>query len=423
MAGLFRRLFGLTTRQPTAEVRSSGYDRLLTMAYAGNGLNLTAGISEETALSVSAVYAAVDRISSSLASVPFNVYERAGDGRRLARDNDQFYLVHTQPSPLYTSYQFRKILISHALLWGNGYALLVRDTVTTRPKEYRILHPSQVTDIKAEQGELFYFIDGMRDPVPHYDILHITASGQLLKKDNYFGKSPIRLHAETIGAAKERNTYQATAIRNGGFLSGVMKFAQSLKPEQKEAIRESWRNKHGGAGNAGSMLILDNGVDYQQLTMNPEDAQLVETLKFSVEDIARIYGIPPHMIGHLERSTNNNIEHQAIEYVQYCLMPWATLIEQVFDSRIFRIAEKTAGRFYTKLELNALMRGDVTARKEYYMAMLDRGVFDIDEVRALEDMNPVENGKMRLVQGNMIPLGKIDEHYEKMNNGSADTQP
>jgi HK97 family phage portal protein len=125
------------------------------------------------------------------------------------------------------------------------------------------------------------------------------------------------------------------------------------------------------------------------------------------------------MIGHLERSTNNNIEHQAIEYVQYCLMPWAIMMEQAFDSRVFRVSEKESGQYYTKLELNALMRGDVTARKEFYRMMLDRGVFSINEVRRFEDMNDTAGGDIRLVQANMIPLNLIENQYKDTENGDS----
>jgi HK97 family phage portal protein len=414
MANWFTRLLGIETLQ--AEQRSTGYDRLRTLALSANGLDLSVGISEETALAVSAVYASVDRISSSLASVPFNLYERQSNGdRRLAREHDQFRLVHTAPSQMYTSFAFRKTLMSYALLYGNGYAMLKRDPVTQRPVEYQLLHPCKVLKIEEVDRELYYFVEGQKLPIPFYDMIHIAAMGS----DGYTGKSPIRVHAETIGAAKSRNTYSASTMKNGGFLSGIIKYANALKPEQKEAIREGFQQKHAGSGNAGSTMILDYGMEYQPLTMSAADVQLIETMKFTVEDIARIYGIPPHMIGHLERSTNNNIEHQAIEYVQYCLMPWAIMMEQAFDSRVFRVSEKESGQYYTKLELNALMRGDVTARKEFYRMMLDRGVFSINEVRRFEDMNDTAGGDIRLVQANMIPLNLIENQYKETENGDS----
>lgn len=421
MPNWFSRLFRIDSGQPKQE-RSSGYDRLLTLALNGNGLHLSEGVSEDTALSVSSVYAAVDRISSSLASVPFNVYERTNEGRRLARDNDQFYLVHTSPAAAQTSFQYRKILFTHALLWGNGFAVLQRDPGSTRPTEYRIVHPCDVSDVKMVDGLLFYFIKGYREPLPFYDVIHVAAFGQGTGANPYLGKSPIRVHAETIGAAKARAVYGAAIMKNGGFMSGIVKSSGPLTPQQKSDIRDGFNNRHAGAGNAGSTAILEYGLDYQQIAMSPEDVQMIEAMKFSVEDIARIYGIPPHMIGHLERSTNNNIEHQGIEYVQYCLSPWATAFEQAHDQRIFRQAERRAGQFYTKLELNALMRGDVAARREFYRLLLDRGVFDINEVRALEDLNPVPGGELRLVQANMIPLSQIETFYNQKSVGNGNPQ-
>jgi HK97 family phage portal protein len=415
MAGWLTRLFWKDTKQP--EQRSTGYDRLLALSIGGTS-SPGDGISESTALSVSAVYAAVDKISSSLASIPFNVFERQNDGgRRVAVDNDQYNLVHKMPSPYLTSFQFRKTLLTHVLLWGNGYIYLIRDKNTTRPIEYKIINPLDVSDIKMIDGELMYYIHD-RGPVPFYDIIHITGLGTGVGPNEYFGKSPIRLHAETVGAARYRQIYGHASMKNGGMMSGLIKAPGALTPEQKQNLRQSFIDRHSGPQNAGSTAILEYGLEYMQLAMNPADVQLIETMKFGVEDIARIYGIPPHMIGHLEQSTNNNIEHQAIEYVQYCLMPWATAIEQAFDCRIFRVKEKEAGRYFVKLGLNALLRGDVQGRGEYYRLMLDRGIFSINEVRALEEMNAVEGGDIRLVQANMMTIENIKEN--KFNNGTTE---
>lgn len=367
--------------------------------------NYKIGVKEETALAVSAVYSAVDRISSALASVPVNIYERKGRGREKATNYDQFFLIHTSPNIKYNSYQFRKTLFVHALLWGNGYVRIHRDT-STRPKYYEIIHPSLVIDIKDVDDRLYYHIQGLKDPIPYWDMIHITG----MSMDGYMGKSPIRIHAESIGAALARNQYSAKVMENGGFLSGVIKTPGVLKPEQKQSIKDSWQDRHSGASNAGTVAVLDAGVEFQPLGMSPSDVQLIETLKFTVEDIARIYGIPQHMVGSLDRSTNNNIEHQGIEFVQYCLMPWAVAFETALDTKIHRVDDR--GRYYTKLELNALLRGDINTRKEYYKDMLDRGVFSIDDVRELEDMNPVDGGNTRMVMANMIPLDKVNDFYQ-----------
>lgn len=363
------------------------------------------GVKEETALAVSAVFAAVDRISSSLASIPLNIYEQRGDTRIKAVDYDQYYLLHTAPNIKYNSFQFRKTLFSHALLWGNGYVRIHRDQ-NARPKYYEIILPSHVTDIKDVDDRLYYHIQGVAEPIPYYDMIHITG----MSLDGYMGKSPVRIHAESLGAALARNQYSASVMENGGFMSGIIKSAGQLKPEQKEGLRNSFMDRHTGAKNAGSIAVLEYGLEYQQLGMSPKDVQLIEAMKFTVEDVARIYGIPQHMIGNLDRSTNNNIEHQGIEYVQYCLMPWAVAFETAVDSRIHRIFDR--GRYYTKLELNALLRGDINSRKEFYKDMLDRGVFSINDVLGLEDMNPVAGGDTRMVMANMMPLDKVNDFYQ-----------
>jgi HK97 family phage portal protein len=404
---------------PQMEARSA-YDRIADWAILVNAgiKNYKAGISEETALSITAVYAAVDRISSSLASIPFNIYQRLPDGtRRLARNYDQFYLVHTRPHNLYTSFNFRKTLIASMLLHGNGYALLQRDPATTRPIGYKLIPPRKVVEIKEVEEELYYFIEGMDLPVPYYDMIHIST----MSMDGYQGKSPIRIHAEMLGAAKARNDYSAAVMENGGFMSGIIKTPGVLKPEQKEAIKQGWQGNYGGATNAGKVAVLDAGVDFQQLAMSPTDVQMIEMMKFTVEDIARIYGIPPHMIGDLERSTNNNIEQQSIEFVQYCLMPIAKQIEEAFDSKITKIQERQTGEYYVKLELNALLRGDLNARKEWYTQLLQFGVLSVNEVRQLEDYNGIgPDGDIHMVQANMMPLDQVENFYQsKATNGQA----
>lgn len=419
MANWLTRLFQAPRQDlPVVEARSA-YDRIADWAILVNSgiRNYKAGISEETALSISAVYAAVDRISSTLAAIPFNIYQRLPDGnRRLAREYDQFYLLHTRPHNLYTSFNFRKTLITSMLLHGNGYAMLMRDPVTTRPIGYKLIEPGRVQEIKEFEDDLYYFIEGFEQPVPYYDMVHICT----MSMDGYKGKSPIRTHAEMLGAAKARNEYSASVMENGGFLSGILKTPGVLKPEQKEAIRASWQDRHGGASKAGKIAVLDAGVDFQQLAMSPTDVQLIEMMKFSVTDIARIYGIPPHMIADLERSTNNNIEQQSIEFVQYCLMPIAKQMEEAFDSKVLRINERQEGTYYVKLELNALLRGDLNARKEWYTQLLQFGVLSVNEVRRLEDYNTIgPDGDIHMVQANMIPLDKVEDFYQSKTDTNA----
>jgi HK97 family phage portal protein len=396
-------------KKPTEE-RSVGYDRILDLIR-GGVVDYAAGVNEDTALAISAVYAAVDRISNSLASIPCNVYERTSEGKRVATNHDQYFLWHSEPSDILTSFQLRKALFAWCLLRGNGYARINR--TGGRPSAYEFVHPKDVIDIVEVEGELFYIIAG--EAVSASDMVHIST----LSKNGYFGLSPIQIHAQAIGAALKRNIHSNKAMENGSTLSGVLKYPHGLKPEQKEALRESWRARHGGVDNSGSVPILEYGVEFQALSMTPADIQLIEVLKFTVEDIARIYGIPPHMIGHLERSTNNNINQQSVEYVQYCLTPWAVQFEQELNRKIFRPNEKK--RYYIKLGLNALLRGDIDARREFYRLLLDRGVFSINEVRELEDMNKVEGGDLRMLQSSMIPLSMIEGHYNKMNeNGNAE---
>lgn len=372
-------------------------------------------VKEDTSLTVSAVYACVDRISSSLASVPFNIYERTADGRRLARNYDQYRLLHSSPSPGITSYQFRRQLIAHALLWGNGYAYMERNASSTRPASYRIIHPADVQEILMEEGEPYYKIKDFPEPVPYWDIIHITA----LTTDGIMGKSPIQLHRDTIGAALGRSEYADSIMANGGYVSAVIESDAVIPDNVKQGLKDSWTSQYGGSANAGKVAILDRGLKLRPMSMPLTDQQYIESQKFGVEEIARIFGVPLHLIGSLDRATFSNIEQQSIEFVQNCLRPWAVNIEQAFDSKIFRILERDEMRFYTKFELNGLLRGDLNARKEYYSTMIQFGVMSINEVRALEEMNNIAEGDRYFVQANMIPLDMAGEQYTNNGNGDA----
>jgi HK97 family phage portal protein len=175
-----------------------------------------------------------------------------------------------------------------------------------------------------------YDIEGYYRPLLWNEVIHIRA----LSTGDYWSKSPLRVHAETISAALSRNEYSASMMRNGGFIKGIIKVPTWLEDKQSKAIRESWGNLYGGVLNAGKTPVLEGGTEFQNISIDPADAQMVETMNFTVEELARIYLIPPHKVGHLSKSSFSNIEQQSIEYVQDCLTPWAVRFEQALDLKI-----------------------------------------------------------------------------------------
>jgi len=180
-------------------------------------------------------------------------------------------------------------------------------------------------------------------------------------------------------------------------------------------LKNTWKKEHRGAGNNGGIAVLEPGQRFKTVSIPPEDAQFLESRKFSVVEQARWYGVPPHKIGELERSTNNNIEAQNIEYVTDCLMRWAVRLEQEVNAKLLR------GNYYNKINFSSLLRGDLQTRQEYYKTMMDRGVYSINDVLALEDRNPVEGGDLRLVQMNMVSLDFANQNRNTIQQkGNAD---
>jgi HK97 family phage portal protein len=399
-----------------SEERSLSLPSALTKLIEGSGQRRT--VTEDSAMGLSVVYAIIDQISSSLASLPLNPYISVGNSRNVDKNHDQYQLLKRYPGYGLTPFEWKKQMLVHALGWGNGLSEIVRDSETGRPLGYKIIHPSMVKSVEVVKNMPVYDIEGYDRPLLWNEVIHIRA----LSTGDYWSKSPLRVHAETISAALSRNEYSASMMRNGGFIKGIIKVPTWLEDKQSKAIRESWGNLYGGVLNAGKTPVLEGGTEFQNISIDPADAQMVETMNFTVEELARIYLIPPHKVGHLSKSSFSNIEQQSIEYVQDCLTPWAVRFEQALDLKIYRVRETD---HFTKFELNALMRGDIAARTAFYVQMLSHSVYSPNEVRQLEDSNPVEGGDVRFVASNLIDLKYFEDFSKKLANeetGSANTQ-
>ena len=398
------------------EERSLSLPSALTKLVEGQGYKKK--VTEDSAFGLSVVYAIIDQISSSLASLPLNPYMTDGSGRTVDKNHDQYKLLKRYPGYGLSPFEWKKQMLVHALGWGNGLSEIVRDPTTSRPLGYKIIHPSMVKSVEVVDGMPLYDIEGYAKPLLWQNVIHVRA----MSSGEYWSKSPLRVHAETISAALSRNEYSASMMRNGGFIKGIIKVPTWLEDKQSKAIRDSWGNLYGGVQNAGKTPVLEGGTEFQNVSIDPVDAQLVETMNFTVEELARIYLIPPHKVGHLAKSSFSNIEQQSIEYVQDCLTPWAVRFEQALDLKVFRFSEVD---HFTKFELNALMRGDIAARTAFYVQMLSHSVFSPNEVRVLEDKNPVDGGDVRFVASNLIDLKYFEDFSKKLANeetGSANTQ-
>ena len=256
------------------------------------------------------------------------------------------------------------------------------------------MHPTQVEPILTDDDILFYRTD-KGELLPNHEMLHLRG----LSTNGYKGKSPIAVHRDNLSLTASAQQYGEKFFNQGGNMSGVFKYPSTLKPEAYKRLKHDLIQQSVGLHNAHTPLLLEGGMTYERISIPPEDAQFIATRKFQKTEIATIYGVPPHMIADLERATNNNIEHQGMEFVQYCLMPYLVRLEEEFNRKLLRHDE--FGEYYFLFGLNGLLRGDAKTRSEYYKNMNLIGALSANEIRSLEDMNAYEGGDEYFVQANM----------------------
>ena len=407
--GLFDRIFG----NNKTEKRATQY------GYPTGGLTLFglgAGkqVNEKTALTFSAVYSCIRVLSESIGQLPIHVFKRESDGDRIhAMNHPVDTIVGKQPSPIYTPFSFYSTMASNCLLWGNSYALIERNGAM-RPTKLNIIHPSLVTPYFDDNNNVYYEVrsDGNQtNKGIKYDakeILHFRG----FSYDGINGISPIALHKDSIGLGMACVEYGASFFGNGASLSGVLEHPSKLSKEAQERLINSWNSKYQGSSNAGKTAVLEEGLKYKAISMPPDQAQFIATRKFSVEDVARIFRVPQHMIQNLDNATYSNIEQQSIDYVVHSLTPWLVQFEQEMNAKLFRENEKRD--HYVKFNTNGLLRGDQKSRGDYYQTLWNIGAISIDEIRGFEDMNKLPNGQgeKHFVPLNYTELGSVNETNE-----------
>lgn len=385
--GLFDFLF------PKKEQRSSN-NFLDSFGIASSGVP----VSEKGAMQLTAVWSAVNLISSTIASLPLNVYTRDNRGsKQIAYNSPLQNLLHNIPSENYTSYQFRNTMVCHLLLYGNAYAIIERNG-GGRPVSFKIVEPEYVEVTVGADGKSYYTIQNEDKVYQSKEMLHFVG----LSYDGVKGKSPISACREALGVGLATQKFGAKFFENGAILSGVLQTDGKLTEESAQRLRTSWNNRFGGVYKSHSTAVLEGGVNYKPISVPLVDAEFVKNRSFTIAEIARIFRVQPHMIMDLERSTNNNIEQQSIEFVTYTLMPYLVNIEQEFNRKIFSPNEQKNS--YVKFMVSGLLRADVDSRGDYYRRLFEIGVLSANEIREFEDLNRVEG---------------LDEHYVPLNLGEA----
>lgn len=368
--------------------------------YSGQGLTTIAGtqVDEKSALKFSPVYAAVKRISESIASLPLNLYRIIGKSKEKALNNPLYRILHLQPNPEQTRIQMWEALISHLLLWGNCYAQIERnmggDILALWP-----LDPSRMTVKRINNILVYeYWLSETAEKIrfPSWEILHIAG----LSFNGLIGYSVINLMRETIGLGMAQEEFASRFYSNGASPSGILETDGSLGEDAIADLRKWWNETYGGGvSKSHQTLILQQGLKFHALTIPQKDAEFLETKKFTVRDVARWFLIPPHMIGDLERATWGNIESQSIDFVVYTLRPWLIRLEQGMEVKF------NLGPYYEiRHVVEGLLRGDSAARSAFYASAITNGWMCRNEVRELEDKNPIEGLDEFLTSVNTSPI-------------------
>ena len=360
-------------------------------------------ISEEGSLALSAVWACVRILSETVGTLPIHLYHKTSSGREQAKEHPCANII-SRPNSYLGRYALLHHLMIGCTLWGNGYARIYRDKLF-RPVRIQLLKPYDIEPILTDDDELFYRASN-GTLLPCYDVLHLRG----LSTNGYKGKSPIAVHRENLSLSVSAQEYGERFFNQGGNMSGVFKYPSTLKPDAYQRLKKDLIEQSTGLHNAHTPLLLEGGMTYERISIPPEDAQFIATRKFQKTEIATIYGVPPHMIADLERATNNNIEHQGMEFVTYCLMPYLVRLEEEFNRKLLR--EDEFGEWYFMFGLNGLLRGDAKTRSEYYKNMNLVGAMTSNEIRTLEDMNTYKDGDEFFVQANMQTVANAKKDKE-----------
>ena len=394
----------------------------------------TAGknVTERSAMQMTAVYSCVRVLSEAVAGLPLHVYKYRSDGGNMdvvavcpkrgtdaaqqrqtggkekAINHSLYRLLHDEPNPEMTSFVFRETLMTHLLLWGNAYAQIIRNGKGEVIALYPLM-PNRMSVDRDSNGTLYYkYYRGSDEAIrsKEYevilspgDVLHIPGLGF----DGLVGYSPIAMAKNAIGLAIATEEFGAKFFANGAAPSGVLEHPGTIKDPTK--VREAWQSQFGGSSNSGKVAVLEEGMKYTPISISPEQAQFLETRKFQINEIARIFRVPPHMVGDLEKSSFSNIEQQSLEFVKYTLEPWLVRWEQSMIRSLLTPSEKQD--YFIKFNVDGLLRGDYASRMSGYATARQNGWMSANDIRELENLDRIpaeDGGDLYLINGNMTKL-------------------
>ena len=397
-SGLFR-----SRDKPQNRTTGSAYSFFFGGSAAGKRVN------ERSAMQMTAVYSCVRILAEAVAGLPLHLYRYKEDGgKEKALDHPLYLLLHDEPNPEMSSFVFRETLMTHLLLWGNAYAQIIRNGRGEVMALYPLM-PDRMAVDRNDKGQLYYEYTTSADDAPiskgsivrlkPSDVLHIPGLGF----DGLVGYSPIAMAKNAIGLAIATEEYGSKFFANGAQPSGVLEHPGTIKDPQR--VRDSWMSQFGGSANSNKIAVLEEGLKYTPISISPEQAQFLETRKFQINEIARIFRVPPHMVGDLEKSSFSNIEQQSLEFVKYTLEPWLVRWEQSIQRTLFSADEKK--RYFVRFNVEGLLRGDYASRMNGYAVGRQNGWMSANDIRELENLDRIpaeEGGDLYLINGNMTKL-------------------
>lgn len=402
------KFFKRTRDKPNVVNRTVGSSYSFYMGGSSAGKN----VNERSAMQMTAVYACVRILSEAVASLPLHFYKYNDNGGKVkAIDTNLYHLLHDEPNPEMSSFVFRETLMTHLLLWGNAYAQIIRNGKGEVVALYPLM-PNKMTVDRDESGQIVYEYQMSNEEATYdkktmvyltkYDVLHIPGLGF----DGLVGYSPIAMAKNAIGLAIAAEEYGSKFYANGAAPSGVLEHPGTIKDPQR--LRDNWNKTFGGSANSGKVAVLEEGMKYTAISISPNEAQFLETRKFQIDEIARIFRVPPHMVGDLEKSSFSNIEQQSLEFVKYTLDPWVIRWEQSLARCL--LTDKEKKEYFFKFNVDGLLRGDYQSRMSGYSIGIQNGFMSPNDCRSLEGMDLIPDelgGNKYMVNGNMLPLDSV----------------
>ena len=408
--GIFTGLFK-SRDKPKNSYDSPSYTYLFGRSNAGKR------VTDKTALQHIVVYACVRVLSEAVAQLPLHVYKYTDNGKERVPQHPLYFLLHDQPNPEMTSFVFRETLMSHLLIYGNAYAQIIRngrgEVVGVYP-----LSPDKIRVDRDDKNRLIYIYSRYDEANPNVkeqgeiilkseNVLHIPGLGF----DGLVGYSPIAMAKNALGISLACEEYGASFFANGASPSGILEHPGVIKDPEK--IRNAWQYAY-GSGNSHKVAVLEEGMKYQPIAIPNNEAQFLETRKFQIEEIARLYRVPLHMIGDLEHATFSNVEHLSLDFVKYSLDPWLVRWEQNMQKDLLSDSEK--GQYFIRFNVEGLLRGDYASRMQGYATARQNGWLSANDIRELEDMNRIpdeEGGNLYLCNGSFTKLADAGAFADK----------